>query len=247
MVRAGSGVWMAFAQGSSIRLFHTETREHLQEINVATRTTLLQPGQKLVRVTSLLLCQGSLWVGTDLGIIVLLPVPRLEGIPKITGKGMVSLNGHAGPVQFLALALSTLAPDALRAEQDEPDEAEEEKSPDPEGLPPREMRKKGILLQYRLRSTAHLPGQLLSVREAAPGTPGTPGHAEEDGSIYELADDPDVWVRSRPCSRDSSRKEISSVAIISGGRGYRDFRAESARRSGDADSSLLIWQLPLAL
>lgn len=43
-------------------------------------------GQKLVRVTSLLLCQGSLWVGTDLGIIVLLPVPRLEGIPKITGE-----------------------------------------------------------------------------------------------------------------------------------------------------------------
>ncbi|XP_068027873.1 rho guanine nucleotide exchange factor 10-like protein isoform X5 [Anomalospiza imberbis] len=247
MVRAGSGVWMAFAEGSSIRLFHTETQEHLQEINVATRTTLLLPGQKLVRVTSLLLCQGSLWVGTDLGIIVLLPVPRLEGIPKITGKGMVSLNGHAGPVQFLALALSTLAPDALRAEQDEPDEAEEEKSPDTEGLQPREMRKKGILLQYRLRSTAHLPGQLLSVREAAPGTPGTPGHAEEDGSIYELADDPDVWVRSRPCSRDSSRKEISSVAIVSGGRGYRDFRAESTRRSGAADSSLLIWQLPLAL
>ncbi|NWT75871.1 ARGAL protein, partial [Prunella himalayana] len=247
MVRAGSGVWMAFAEGSSIRLFHTETQEHLQEINVATRTTLLLPGQKLVRVTSLLLCQGSLWVGTDLGIIVLLPVPRLEGIPKITGKGMVSLNGHAGPVQFLALALSTLAPDALRAEQDEPDEAEEEKSLDPEGLQPRELRKKGILLQYRLRSTAHLPGQLLSVREEVPGVPGTPGHAEEDGSIYELADDPDVWVRSRPCSRDSSRKEISSVAIISGGRGYRDFRAESTRRSGAADSSLLIWQLPLAL
>ncbi|XP_031953575.1 rho guanine nucleotide exchange factor 10-like protein isoform X10 [Corvus moneduloides] len=244
MVRAGSGVWMAFAAGSSIRLFHTETLEHLQEINVATRTTLLLPGQKLVRVTSLLLCQGSLWVGTDLGIIVLLPVPRLEGIPKITGKGMVSLNGHAGPVQFLALALSTLAPDALRAEQDEDEEAEEEKSPDPEGLPPREMRKKGILLQYRLRSTSHLPGQLLSVREAPPGAP---GHAEEDGSIYELADDPDVWVRSRPCSRDSPRKEISSVAIVSGGRGYRDFRAESARRSGAADSSLLIWQLPLAL
>ncbi|XP_072773432.1 rho guanine nucleotide exchange factor 10-like protein isoform X4 [Taeniopygia guttata] len=247
MVRAGSGVWMAFAEGSSIRLFHTETQEHLQEINVATRTTLLLPGQKLVRVTSLLLCQGSLWVGTDLGIIVLLPVPRLEGIPKITGKGMVSLNGHAGPVQFLALALSTLAPDALRTEQDEQDEPEEEKSPDPEGLQPREMRKKGILLQYRLRSTAHLPGQLLSVREVAPGSPGTPGHAEEDGSIYELADDPDVWVRSRPCSRDSSRKEISSVAIVSGGRGYRDFRAESARRSGTTDSSLLIWQLPLAL
>ncbi|NXM67947.1 ARGAL protein, partial [Serilophus lunatus] len=244
MVKAGSGVWMAFASGSSIRLFHTETLEHLQEINVATRTTFVLPGQKHIHVTSLLICQGSLWVGTDLGIIVLLPVPRLEGIPKITGKGMVSLNGHGGPVEFLAVALSTLAPDVLKGEQEEDEEGEEDKPPDPDGNPPREMRKKGILLQYRLRSTSHLPGQLLSVREAPVGTP---AHAEEDGSIYELADDPDVWVRGRPCARDAPRKEISSVAIVSGGRGYRNFHLEAPRRGGAADSTLLIWQLPLML
>ncbi|XP_030319624.1 rho guanine nucleotide exchange factor 10-like protein isoform X2 [Calypte anna] len=245
MIKAGSGVWMAFASGSSIRLFHTETLEHLQEINIATKTTFVLPGQKHVRVTSLLICQGSLWVGTDLGIIVLLPVPRLEGIPKITGKGMVSLNGHGGPVEFLAVALSTLAPDVLKGDQDEEEEGEEEKPPDlVENPPPREMRKKGILLQYRLRSTSHLPGQLLSVREAPAGA--VPAHTEEDGSIYEMADDPDVWVRSRPCSRDTPRKEISSVAIVSGGRGYRNFNSESPRR-GDADSTLLIWQVPLML
>lgn len=45
MVKAGSGVWMAFSAGSSIRLFHTETLEHLQEINIATRTTFLLPGE----------------------------------------------------------------------------------------------------------------------------------------------------------------------------------------------------------
>ncbi|XP_075376918.1 rho guanine nucleotide exchange factor 10-like protein isoform X3 [Mycteria americana] len=245
MIKAGSGVWMAFSSGSSIRLFHTETLEHLQEINIATRTTFVLPGQKHVRVTSLLICQGSLWVGTDQGIIVLLPVPRLEGIPKITGKGMVSLNGHSGPVEFLAVALSTLAPDVLKGDQEEEEEAEEEKPPELDGPSPREMRKKGILLQYRLRSTSHLPGQLLSVREAPVG--GTPAHTEEDGSIYEMADDPDVWVRSRPCARDAPRKEISSVAIVSGGRGYRNFSAESQRRGGDADSTLLIWQVPLML
>ncbi|NXX53644.1 ARGAL protein, partial [Scopus umbretta] len=245
MIKAGSGVWMAFSSGSSIRLFHTETLEHLQEINIATRTTFVLPGQKHVRVTSLLICQGSLWVGTDQGIIVLLPVPRLEGIPKITGKGMVSLNGHGGPVEFLAVALSTLAPDVLKGDQEEEGEAEEEKPTELDGPPPREMRKKGILLQYRLRSTSHLPGQLLSVREAPVG--GTPAHTEEDGSIYEMADDPDVWVRSRPCARDTPRKEISSVAIVSGGRGYRNFNAESPRRGGDADSTLLIWQVPLML
>lgn len=238
---------------------------------------LFLAGQKHVRVTSLLICQGSLWVGTDQGIIVLLPVPRLEGIPKITGehpknpslcgcnlifglvfsktlfffggggagKGIVSLNGHGGPVEFLAVALSTLAPDVLKGDQEEDEEGEEEKAPELDGPPPREMRKKGILLQYRLRSTSHLPGQLLSVREAPIG--GTPAHTEEDGSIYEMADDPDVWVRSRPCTRDTPRKEISSVAIISGGRGYRNFNAESPRRGSDADSTLLIWQVPLML
>ncbi|NXI70823.1 ARGAL protein, partial [Anseranas semipalmata] len=246
MIKAGSGVWMAFSSGSSIRLFHTETLEHLQEINIATRTTFVLPGQKHVRVTSLLICQGLLWVGTDLGIIVLLPVPRLEGIPKITGKGMVSLNGHGGPVEFLAVALSTLAPDVLKGNQEE-EEGEEEKPPELDGPPPREIRKKGILLQYRLRSTAHLPGQLLSVRDAPAGTGGTPEHTEEDGSIYEMADDPDVWVRSRPCARDAPRKEISSVAIVSGGRGYRNFSAEPQRRGGEADSTLLIWQVPLML
>ncbi|XP_034358263.1 rho guanine nucleotide exchange factor 10-like protein isoform X2 [Arvicanthis niloticus] len=264
MVKAGSGVWMAFSSGSSIRLFHTETLEHLQEINIATRTTFLLPGQKHLCVTSLLICQGLLWVGTDQGVIVLLPVPRLEGIPKITGKGMVSLNGHCGPVAFLAVAMSILAPDILRsdqeeaegpqAEEDKPDGQAHETVPAPDSHTARELtRKKGILLQYRLRSTAHLPGPLLSVREPASADGSALEHSEEDGSIYEMADDPDVWVRSRPCARDAHRKEICSVAIISGGQGYRHFGSAPGGLSGrpapcsETDSTLLIWQVPLAL
>ncbi|XP_062046504.1 rho guanine nucleotide exchange factor 10-like protein isoform X2 [Lepus europaeus] len=216
MVRAGSGVWMAFSSGSSIRLFHTETLEHLQEINIATRTTFLLPG-----------------------------------------KGMVSLNGHCGPVAFLAVATSILAPDILRSDQEEAEEDKadgpaQEPAPAPDSHVGRELsRKKGILLQYRLRSTAHLPGPLLSVREPAPADGAAPEHGEEDGSIYEMADDPDVWVRSRPCARDAHRKEICSVAIISGGQGYRHFgSAPGGGRPapcGDTDSTLLIWQVPLTL
>ncbi|XP_067423657.1 rho guanine nucleotide exchange factor 10-like protein isoform X3 [Emydura macquarii macquarii] len=255
MIKAGSGVWMAFSSGSSIRLFHTETLEHLQEINIATRTTFVLPGQKNVRVTSLLICQGLLWVGTDQGIIVLLPVPRLEGIPKITGKGMVSLNGHCGPVEFLAVAVSTLAPDVLKNDKEEEggrEEKPDDPSPEPSAHdtpPAREMRKKGILLQYRLRSTSHLPGQLLSVKEASsPPGGSTLEHSEEDGSIYEMADDPDIWVRSRPCARDAHRKAISSVAIVSGGRGYRNFNASSKLPAcSESDSTLLMWQVPLML
>ncbi|KAM6434919.1 rho guanine nucleotide exchange factor 10-like protein isoform 2-T2 [Liasis olivaceus] len=263
MIKAGSGVWMAFSSGSSIRLFHTETLELLQDINVATRTTAVLPGQKNVRVTSLLICQGLLWVGTDQGILVLLPVPRLEGIPKITGKGMVSLNGHCGPVEFLAVAFSTLAPEILKSDKED-DAAEEAplaegehpnpaghccEAAAPDGSSTREIRKKGILLQYRLRSTAHLPGQLLSTRDAPlPAGGSSLEHTEEDGSIYEMADDPDIWVRSQPCAKDSHRKEISSLAVISGGRGYRNFGANGrSPSSSETDSMLLLWQIPLIL
>ncbi|XP_069096781.1 rho guanine nucleotide exchange factor 10-like protein isoform X2 [Pleurodeles waltl] len=259
MVKAGSGVWMAFSAGSSIRLFHTETLEHLQEINIVTRTTLLLPGLKALRVTCLLICQGLLWVGTDQGILVVLPVPRLEGIPKITGKGMVSYNGHSGPVEFLAMGVSTLAPDALKNSKEDDGSVEsmgngEEKpfcGPQDsllESPAPRDLRRKGMLLQYRLRSTSHLPGQVLSVREPSEANGASPDHSEEDGSIYEMADDPDVWVRCRPCSKDSPRKEITSVVVISGGPGYRNFHAPWHQPPGTAeDSTLLLWQVPLTL
>lgn len=45
MVRAGGGVWMAFSEGISLRLFHTETLEHLQEINISTPSAYLSPGK----------------------------------------------------------------------------------------------------------------------------------------------------------------------------------------------------------
>lgn len=44
MVCAGGGVWMAFSEGSSIRLFHTETLELLQEINISIRSALVNTG-----------------------------------------------------------------------------------------------------------------------------------------------------------------------------------------------------------
>ncbi|XP_069597185.1 rho guanine nucleotide exchange factor 10-like protein isoform X1 [Ranitomeya imitator] len=258
MIRAGGGVWMAFSEGSSIRLFHTETLELLQEINISTRTLLL-PGQKNPRVTSLLICQGLLWVGTHLGILITLPVPKLEGIPKITGKGMVSLNGHCGPVQFLTVACSTMFPEALRTEQGSSEDVRESEgaaeakdtsngpsqAPPAENLPP--SRLKGILLQYRLRGTSHLPGHHLSAREGSRSDNTSLETTEEDGSIYEMTDDPDVWFRSRPCARDAHRKEITSVVIISGGPGYRNFNPAGAQCGGDTDSSLLMWQLPLIL
>uniref|UniRef100_A0A3B4ZJ80 Rho guanine nucleotide exchange factor 10-like protein n=1 Tax=Stegastes partitus TaxID=144197 RepID=A0A3B4ZJ80_9TELE len=246
MVRSGGGVWMAFTRGSSIHLFHTETLEALQEVNISTRTAHLSPGQ--VCVSSLLICQGLLWVGTSQGVILTFPVPTLEGIPKITGKGMTSLNAHCGPVDFLVSASSTLASDLLR--RNSILNGREEAPPSVEEKP------RGLLLQYRLHSTCKLPGKLLTAQPElahlkAPNE--SLEHSLEDGSIYEVSEDPDVWVRGRPVDRgkegEARRSKVTSTAIFSGGRGYRRIgQPASTDTCSDATgNTLLVWQLPLTL
>uniref|UniRef100_A0A8C1Z8R0 Rho guanine nucleotide exchange factor (GEF) 10-like a n=1 Tax=Cyprinus carpio TaxID=7962 RepID=A0A8C1Z8R0_CYPCA len=264
MVRAGGGVWMAFSEGSSIRLFHTETLEHLQEINISTPSSFYNPkGQKNMRVTSLLICQGLLWVGTAQGIIITLPVPKLEGIPKITGKGMTSLNAHCGPVDFLVGLSSSLSPDLLKRDsmveghdsacgvEDRSDSSSQESLQQPSisaQVDGKGKGRSGVLLQYRLRSTSGLPGRPLTARgdEASDSSLESLEHSMEDGSIYELSDDPDMWVRGRSCERDGvKRNRVTSVAVISGGKGFRRLREGSVATT--AETTLMIWQLPLTV
>ncbi|XP_075881203.1 rho guanine nucleotide exchange factor 10-like protein isoform X2 [Nelusetta ayraudi] len=271
MARAGGGVWMAFSEGSSIRLFHTETLELLQEINISARSTLLNTGQKSIRVTSLLICQGLLWVGTAQGLIITLPVPKLEGIPKITGKGMVSLNAHCGPVDFLVATTSSLSPELLKRDSvggDGPDSAcggeERSDTSSQESLQQSasggqcEARGKGrgVLLQYKLRTTSGLPGRPLTALgdEASDSSLESLEHSVEDGSIYELSDDPEMWVKGRPCERDGGRRDrVISAAVISGGKGFRRLRegggaVAGSRTSGEAtENILMVWQLPLTV
>ncbi|XP_073679114.1 rho guanine nucleotide exchange factor 10-like protein isoform X2 [Garra rufa] len=263
MVRAGGGVWMAFSEGSSLRLFHTETLEHLQEINISTPSAYLSPGQKTVCVTSLLICQGLLWVGTDQGIIVTLPVPRLEGIPKITGKGMTSLNAHSGPVEFLVATSSVLSQDFLKrdsategadsssgGEDKEVTNSSQESLQQADGSPQVEAKAKGVLLQYHLRSTSQLPGKLLTARseESSDSAQSSLAHTLEDGSIYELSDDPEVWVKGPgPSSKEAPRREkVTSAAVISGGKGFRQL-TNSSNSSDSSENTLMVWQLPITV
>lgn len=75
----------------------------------------LSAGQKHLCVTSLLICQGLLWVGTDQGVIVLLPVPRLEGIPKITGEALGASPAGPGESATCGQGRMDLVPRCLRS------------------------------------------------------------------------------------------------------------------------------------
>ncbi|XP_069544114.1 rho guanine nucleotide exchange factor 10-like protein [Brachyistius frenatus] len=275
MVRSGGGVWMVFTRCSSIHLFHTETLEPLQEVNISTRNTHLSPGP--VHVSSLLVCQGLLWVGTSRGVILTFPVPTLEGIPKITGKGTMSLNAHCGPVDFLVSPSCSLASNLFRRDSvwtgseeagngegggeegeggdEEGQRVERSSCPGDPDAPPLKEERPRVVLQYRLFSTCQLPGKPLT---ALPdhGGPRTPQealeHSPEDGSIYEVSEDPDVWVRGRPVEwgreGEGRRSRVISTAIFSGGRGYRRLgQVNAADGSDSSENTLLVWQLPLSL
>lgn len=181
---------------------------------------------------------------------------------------MTSLNAYCGPVDFLVATSSTLASDLLRrdsvfsgSEEGADGEGggqrlEQSTYPQESDVPRlREERPKRLLLQYHLRSTCQLPGKPLTAQPD--GNPRVSAdsleHSPEDGSIYEVSEDPDVWVRGRPVDwgkeGEVRRNRVTSTAIFSGGRGYRRIGRTAAADicSDPGENTLMVWQLPLTL
>ncbi|KAF6083699.1 Rho guanine nucleotide exchange factor 10 [Phyllostomus discolor] len=243
MAIAGVGIWVAFTSGSTLRLFHTETLEHLQDINIATPVHHMLPGHQRLSATSLLVCHGLLMVGTSLGLVVALPVPRLQGIPKVTGRGMVSYHAHNGPVKFLVTA--TAAPAV--ADKDKPGD-----SPPPGADPQDEDRKEAPPSEGARPCLS--PGSPDAVWLGA--SPGCAMHGAElcpsSGSLEPRPEDGDVCDLLRHPStrlgpgRRARAARASSVLVACGGQGHRRVgRRARQPRPEELASSLMVWQIPL--
>lgn len=104
LAHSGVGLWSAFSDSTYVSLYHAETFEHLQNIDIAAdvaKTIGAREGSKPAYVSALLAVQGLLWVGTTAGVSVTVPLPKLEGLPLTGGHIGVSYHAHAGPVTFL--------------------------------------------------------------------------------------------------------------------------------------------------
>lgn len=104
LAHSGVGLWTAFSDSTYVSLYHSETFEHLQNIDIAVdvaKTIGAREGSKPAYVSALLAGQGLLWVGTTAGVSVTVPLPKLEGLPLIGGHIASSYHAHAGPVTFL--------------------------------------------------------------------------------------------------------------------------------------------------
>ncbi|NXX50222.1 ARHGA factor, partial [Tricholaema leucomelas] len=252
MAVAGVGIWIAFTSGSTLRLFHTETLKHLQDINVATPVHNMLSGQQRVSVTSLLVCHGLLLVGTNLGIIVALPVPRLQGIPKVTGEGIVSYHAHNGPVKFLVTATSINKKNRNKL-----------RNSLPLGSEPQEDDQKNILHSERPGSslsnshdTAIWLGSSVGSTAQKSDLTSSCGylslshgsdsleHRPEDSNIYELLKDQHVSFKSK--RQRFKKSKASSVLVISGGQGHRKVNKKTKQqRQDELVSSVMVWQIPL--
>jgi len=110
MAICGVGLWISLANSSTVSLYHTESFIHMQDINIANNVSRVlaerqvSSGKRSIYVTALAAAKGLLWVGTNVGIALTIPLPRLEGVPIISGKANISYHAHFGPVRmFLPL------------------------------------------------------------------------------------------------------------------------------------------------
>lgn len=61
-------------------------------------------------ITCMLSESGLLWVGTSAGFILTMPLPRLEGVPQVRGRPMVSYHAQTGAVRFLSAVQCNMVP-----------------------------------------------------------------------------------------------------------------------------------------
>jgi c-Jun-amino-terminal kinase-interacting protein 4 len=88
MAATGLGVWVSIRLDSTLRLYHSQTYEHLQDVDIEPYVSKMLGTGKLgfsfVRITSLHVSCGRLWIGTGNGVIISVP---------LAGDG----NGELGP------------------------------------------------------------------------------------------------------------------------------------------------------
>ena len=129
MAVAGVGLWVNLANSSIISLYHTESFIHMRDIDISsnvTRVLTARDNSRAVTVTALSAAKGLLWVGTNVGIALTIPLPRLEGVPIVSGRANISYHAHFGPVRmFLPLQqkVVTAEPVVGRQKSSEPSES----------------------------------------------------------------------------------------------------------------------------
>lgn len=104
----GDGVWVSIRLDSTLRLYNAHTYHHLQDIDIEPYVSKMLGTGKLgfsfVRITSLMLTNDRLWVGTGNGVILSVPLvaarpARDDGDAATSSPGTGGTGGPGGAVR----------------------------------------------------------------------------------------------------------------------------------------------------
>ncbi|CAH1714472.1 unnamed protein product [Chironomus riparius] len=111
MAATGLGVWVSIRLDSTLRLYHSQTYEHLQDVDIEPYVSKMLGTGKLgfsfVRITALHVSCGRLWIGTGNGVIISVILTG-DGNGKISSSipkccmahSQLSFHGHRDAVKF---------------------------------------------------------------------------------------------------------------------------------------------------
>ena len=87
---------------------HTHTGRDLQE---------KYPIPDRVHVTALMASSGFFWIGTSVGILMVYRIPLIEGIPLVTAKPYLAMDGHKGSVRVILTVRTSATMSSTRVGQ----------------------------------------------------------------------------------------------------------------------------------
>lgn len=159
----------------------------------------------------------------------------IKGRSVFSGRGMVSLHAHNGPVKFLTMAAAVCNRPSGPPTSAQPSETDEgENTQHPPG--------RGVWLGEAGCTTMALQDSLSSSCGSLTPSQGSLEHGPEDGALYDVLHDPTHHQKGRR----SSKVDVSSLLVVSGGLGHRRVNKKSKQsRHEDTTSTIMIWQIPL--
>ncbi|XP_029540821.1 C-Jun-amino-terminal kinase-interacting protein 4-like isoform X2 [Oncorhynchus nerka] len=95
----GDGIWVSIRLDSTLRLFHSHTHQHLQDVDIEPYVSKMLGTGKLgfsfVRITALTVSCNRLWVGTGNGVIISIPLTDTDKVMAGPGKpgGVIRVYG----------------------------------------------------------------------------------------------------------------------------------------------------------
>lgn len=157
-----------------------------------------------------------------------------------SGRGMVSLHAHNGPVKFLTMAAavcnraSALPSPAPPASASPSDTEDRESALGSQG--------RAVWLGEAGCTSMALQDSLSSSSGSLAPSQGSLELGPEDGALYDMLHDPAHHHKGRR----ASKVDVSSLLVVSGGLGHRRVNKKAKpSRHEDTTSTIMIWQIPL--